>query len=64
MPTNLQGRTEYLSLALFSQSVVSALLDFVDQDKSERLESSLREALGSLEDIVPPRLEVENALFR
>ena len=51
MPTNLQGRTEYLSLALFSQSVVSALLDFVDQNKSEHLESSLREALRSLEDI-------------
>ena len=51
MPTNLQGRTQYLSLALFSQSVVSALLDFVDQNRSARLESSLREALRSLEDI-------------
>jgi hypothetical protein len=51
MPTSLQGRTQYLSLALFSQSVVSALLAFVDQNKSEHLESSLREALGSLEDI-------------
>ena len=51
MPTNLQGRTQYLSLAIFSQSVVSALLDFVDQNKSEHLESSLREALGSLDDI-------------
>jgi hypothetical protein len=51
MPTNLQGRTQYLSLALFSQSVVSALLEFVDQNKSEHLEISLREALRSLEDI-------------
>jgi hypothetical protein len=51
MPANSQGRTQYLSLALFTQSVVSALLEFVDQNRSERLESSLREALGSLEDI-------------
>jgi hypothetical protein len=57
MPTNLQGRTEYLSLALFSQSVVSALLDFVDQDKSEHLESSLKEALASLVDINSGKLD-------
>lgn len=51
MSTDLQGRAQYLSLALFSQGVISALLDFVDQSKSERLESALREALRSLDDI-------------
>lgn len=57
MPANLQGRTQYLSLALFSQSVVAALMDFVDQNKSDRLEASLGEALHSLEDIDNGKLD-------
>jgi hypothetical protein len=48
MPVDLQGRGQYLELALFSQNVVSALLEFVDKDREDRLESSLKEALASL----------------
>jgi hypothetical protein len=48
-PVDLQDRAQYLSLALFAQGVVSALMDYVDEDKSENLNSTLREALTSLE---------------
>ena len=48
MPVDLQGRGQYLELALFSQNVVSALLEFVDKDREDRLEPSLNEALTSL----------------
>ena len=51
MPNDLQGRTQYLELALFSQNVVSALLDFVDKNKQDRLEASLKGALSSLDAV-------------
>src|SRR6266567_1538535 len=51
MPIDLQDRTQYLELALFSQNVISALLDFVDKNKPDRLEASLKEALLSLEAV-------------
>jgi len=50
MPTDLQDRTQYLELALFSQNVISALLDFVDKNRQERLES-LSEAQSSLDAV-------------
>jgi len=48
-PIDLQNRAQYLSLALFSQKVVSALMEYVDESKSARLETSLQEALASLQ---------------
>jgi hypothetical protein len=45
---DLQDRAQYLSLALFSQKIVSALMEYVDENKSGKLKSSLDEALGSL----------------
>lgn len=47
-PVDLQDRSKYLSLALFSQRVVSALVDYVDEDKVKRLRPSLIEALEAL----------------
>ena len=47
-PVDLQDRAQYLSLALFSQKVVSALMEYVDEDKTTKLRPSLREALDSL----------------
>jgi hypothetical protein len=47
-PTDLQDRAQYLSLALFSQKMVSTLMDYVDENKSTKLRSSLAEALQSL----------------
>ncbi len=47
-PMDLQDRAQYLSLALFSQKVVSALMEYVDENKSARLKPSLAEALDSL----------------
>jgi hypothetical protein len=44
----LQDRAQYLSLALFSQRVVSALMEYVDEDKSRNLKPSLEDALISL----------------
>jgi hypothetical protein len=63
-PIDLQDRAQYLSLALFSQKIVSALMDFVDEDKSEKLKPSLDEALISLRSIqtnppsIPPQRRV------
>jgi hypothetical protein len=48
-PMDLQDRAQYLSLALFSQKVVSALMEYVDKDKSTKLKPSLREALVLLQ---------------
>jgi len=47
-PMDLQDRAQYLSLALFSQKVVSALMEYVDEDKNDKLRPSLNEALASL----------------
>jgi hypothetical protein len=51
MPMDLQDRTQYLSLALFSQKIVSALMEYVDENKSAKLKPSLEEALTSLRSI-------------
>lgn len=51
MPIDLQDRTQYLELALFSQNVISALFDFVDKNQHDRLETALKEALSSLEAV-------------
>lgn len=45
---DLQDRAQYLSLALFSQGVVSVLMEYVDENKTARLKDSLGEALHSL----------------
>jgi len=55
-PMDLQDRAQYLSLALFSQKVVSALMEYVDENKSERLKISLSEALDSLLQAKHPSL--------
>jgi hypothetical protein len=47
-PMNLQDRTQYLSLALFSQGIVSVLMDYVNENKTGRLKESLGDALLSL----------------
>lgn len=47
-PMDLQDRAQYLSLALFSQKVVSALMEYVDENKGGKLKPSLDEALNSL----------------
>ena len=45
---NLTDRSQYLSLALFLQSVISALIDYADENKTEKLKPCLEEALDSL----------------
>jgi hypothetical protein len=47
-PMDIQDRAQYLSLALFSQAVVSALMEYVDENKTGKLKDSLSEALRSL----------------
>ncbi len=54
-PIDLQDRAKYLSLALFSQMVVSALMDYVDENKKKRLKPSLNEALISLRRVQAKR---------
>ena len=53
-PIDLQGRAQYLSLALFAQQVVSVLMEFVDEQKTVRLKDSLNEALNSLQHANDP----------
>jgi len=48
-PIDLQDRAQYLSLALFAQEMVSVLMEYVDENKSENLKSALEDALNSLE---------------
>jgi hypothetical protein len=45
---DIQDRAQYLSLALFSQAVVSVLMEYVDENKTGKLKDSLGEALRSL----------------
>ena len=47
-PMDLQDRAQYLSLALFAQQMISALMEYADEGKSQRLNTSLRQALNSL----------------
>lgn len=58
-PMDLQDRAQYLSLALFSQKVVSVLMEYVDENKSSRLKSSLEEALASLRHSKSPSVPVQ-----
>jgi hypothetical protein len=53
-PIDLQDRAQYLSLALFAQQVVSVLMEFVDEKKSEKLKGSLEGALNSLQQAKDP----------
>jgi hypothetical protein len=53
-PTDLQDRAQYLSLALFAQQVVSVLMEYVDENKTQRLKASLKEALDSLDRAEDP----------
>lgn len=48
-PIDLQDRAQYLSLALFAQEVVSVLMEYVDENKEQRLKPALDEALISLQ---------------
>ena len=47
-PIDLQDRAQYLSLALFAQEIVSVLMQYVDEDKSDNLKTALNGALSSL----------------
>jgi hypothetical protein len=47
-PIDLQDRAQYLSLALFAQEVVSVLMQYVDDNKSDNLRAALKGALNSL----------------
>ncbi len=53
-----QDRAQYLSLALFSQKVISALMDYVDQNKRSNLKPCLEEALASLRNVQVKHLSV------
>jgi hypothetical protein len=57
-PIDLQDRAQYLSLALFAQEVVSVLMQYVDENKSDDLKAALTGALSSLKGAegasVPP----------
>jgi hypothetical protein len=46
---DLQDRAEYLSLALFAQELVSVLMQYVDENKTDKLKPTLNEALNSLQ---------------
>ena len=45
----LQDRAQYLSLALFAQNVISALMAYVDDGKVAKLRPSLSDALASIQ---------------
>ncbi len=45
---DLQDRAQYLSLALFAQGVISALMGYVDENKRAHLKDALEDALSSL----------------
>ncbi len=51
MTTDLRSRTHYLSLALFSQRAIGALLDYLDKGTAAQLQESLVDALRSLESL-------------
>jgi hypothetical protein len=54
MPTSLQSRTQYLTLAEFCQSLIAGLMDYADQDSAAlaaSLKMGLRRTLQSLEAI-------------
>jgi hypothetical protein len=53
-PTDLQNRAQYLSLALFSQKILTVLMQYVDENKVTKLKPSLQDALKSLEQAKRP----------
>jgi hypothetical protein len=55
MPMDLQDRAQYLSLALFSQKIISALMEYADENRSAKLKPSLDEALASLRSVQTTR---------
>jgi hypothetical protein len=61
-PLDLQDRAQYLSLALFSQKVVSVLMEYVDEDKSARLKTSLEEAVASLKHSKYPSVAAQRKI--
>lgn len=60
----LQDRSQYLSLALFSQKVISVLMEYIDENKSAKLKSALEESLNLLLQTEQPSLRKRrNAAF-
>ncbi|HEU5414388.1 MAG TPA: hypothetical protein VFW31_11555 [Candidatus Angelobacter sp.] len=59
----LQDRSQYLSLALFSQKVISVLMEYVDENKSAKLKSALEEALNLLVQPEQPSSRRRHAAF-
>ena len=57
---DLQDRAQYLSLALFSQAIVSVLMEYVDEGKTGKLRATLGEALYSLKQVQNPRIQAQN----
>jgi hypothetical protein len=55
MPMDLQDRAQYLSLALFAQKVVFVLTEYVDENRSTKLNSRLNDALDSLHNVSASR---------
>ncbi len=51
MPTELEGRAQYLSVALFAQNLVAELTTVQQSGDPTKLQSSLSEALKSLKDV-------------
>jgi hypothetical protein len=51
MTTDLRSRTQYLSLALFTQRVIRALLDYSEGTRTPALQTSLTDALRALEHL-------------
>jgi hypothetical protein len=51
MGIDSRDRAQYLSLALFAQRVVTALMEYVDDGRRNTLKPSLQEALDSLKGI-------------
>jgi hypothetical protein len=53
-PIDLQDRSQYLSLALFAQEVVTVLMKYVDENERRELKTALRDALNSLKGAERP----------
>lgn len=63
MPSvDLQDRAQYLALALFSQAIVEVLMQYVDENKTDKLRDSLREALQALKRSKNPTVSPEPAI--
>lgn len=49
MASDVASRDQYLTLALFSRSIIEALKELVQQGKRERLQTALPQAIESLQ---------------